>query len=352
MKQENKFYQLKGLAFSMEKKQKAWDNDAPLQLGLAFPSKEQGYCNLDCIYCYTRDYKPKEGTKPLNKQQLIRLMEEAVNLGIERLVIPGYGEPFMSPELWDVLEKAKELNLYTVIFSNGSMINDEVAEKLKKLPVSLMIKLNSLDEQKQDKLVGKDGFSKKQWKGLNSLIKVGFNIPNQENETRLAIHTIICKDTIKDVPKVVNWAIEHNIFPFVEELFPEGNALRYQDVLGTPQEIRAIYGHQVRKKLKEAYPDKKQDIFGEGICDFETYSIIIEQFSGRGTECFTRRDKDLGNYGMGDSLKEIWDKNKDSRRRRIEQIDPRSSKFCPECGNCSECPGRKAALEKLNLNKS
>ena len=344
---EPKIYQLEGLNFDLKKKQEAWDNDRPLQLGLAFPSKEQGRCNLDCLYCYTREYRPKEGTRYLDEQDLKRLLEEAKGMGAENLIIPGYGEPFMNPEFWHVLEKAKEMGLYTIIFSNASMITEEVAEKLKDFPVSFMIKLNTLNKEKQDKLVGKKGFSEKQWRGLNALIDAGFNKPNENGNVRLAVHTIICKDTIEDVPEVVKWAVEHNVFPFVEELFPEGNALRHQDILGTPEEIRKIYGPQVRKKIKEMYPQRKQEIFGEGTCDFETYSVIVEQFSSRGTECFTRRDKDLGNYGQGDSLKDIWDKNKDSRKHRIEKIDPRSSYFQPECGDCAECPGRRAALERL-----
>ncbi len=345
--QEPKIFQLEGLNFQLKKKQEAWDNDKPLLLALAFPGRKQGRCNLDCLYCFTEDYEPKEGTKPLDREQLNDLLEEAKETGIGNLMIPGYGEPFMNPEFGEVLEKAKELGLYTTVFSNAAMIDKEVAEKLKDLPVSLMIKLNTLDKEKQDKLVGVEGFASKQWRGLNALIEAGFNRPNERGNVRLAIHTIIAKNTIDDVPNVVRWAVEHNIFPFVEELFPEGNALKHQDVLGTPEEIRNIYGPQMRKIIKEMYPNRKQEIFGEGTCDLETYSVSVEQFSGRGVECFSRRDKDLGNYGAGDSLQDIWDKNRDSRIHRIGQIDPRSPDFQSECSDCSECPGRRAALERL-----
>jgi len=342
----NKIYPVEGLGFELPTKQEAWDKDAPLQLALAFPGKAQDKCNVDCLYCYTQDYHPKQDEQALNMERIENLLEDAKKFGIKNFIIPGYGEPFMNKEFWPTLEKAEKAGMHTLIFSNGTMITEEVTERLKKMPVSLVIKMDSLDHAKQDKLLGKEGFSQKRQRGLELLMKAGFNKPDENGKTRLAVNSVACKETVDDVPKVVEYAIKNNIFPLVENLLFEGGAAKNQDMLGTPEENMIIY-QKVIDEIRKISPDGERTMFGEGTCDFETYSIVIEQFSGNAVECFSRRDKNLGNYKGEDSLRHIWENGKNDRKKRISKIDPRSSGYKKECSNCAECPGRKAALEKL-----
>lgn len=332
---EMEIYTVKGMNFSEEEIEKAWVEDKPLQIGLAFPRR---ICNANCPYCYTAEkrYTSKKEDRSMSVEQILNSLEEAKEMGCKQVMIGGYGEPLLNDEFWPVLEKAKEIGLYVMVFSNATLIDRETAQKLKDYPVSFMVKVNSFDEEKQDKLLGKKGLAKKLYDGLNNLIEAEFNQPDQNGQTRLGIHLGICKITEDDIPKVFKWALDRKIFPFIEELFPSGNARKPENIemLGTDEEIRDVIYPRVVKKLKDEFgTSTNQAIFGEGgSCKLESYSVMLETFSGKGIKCFTRNEDDAGNF-FDAGIKGIWDKNQKERKDDI-------------ANGCAGCKGRKCAREK------
>ncbi|MGB9858268.1 MAG: radical SAM protein [Dictyoglomaceae bacterium] len=82
-------------------------------------------CNLNCIGCYAGEYIKDEG---LSFEEVDRILTEAKNdLGIYFITISG-GEPFVWPHLFKILEKHNDM--YFLIYTNGTLINKEVAERL------------------------------------------------------------------------------------------------------------------------------------------------------------------------------------------------------------------------------
>jgi MoaA/NifB/PqqE/SkfB family radical SAM enzyme len=84
-------------------------------------------CNLKCYGCYAWQYSKKSD---LPYDVCNRIVDEANDIGIYFFVITG-GEPFYWEHLYDFLEKHN--NSFFQIYTNGTFINDEVAEKLAKL---------------------------------------------------------------------------------------------------------------------------------------------------------------------------------------------------------------------------
>lgn len=86
-------------------------------------------CNLKCKHCYsdaTEDSAPDE----LSTADAKRLLEDIVNWGIKLLIFDG-GEPLYRNDFWDIGRYASLKGLRVVIGSNGTLINSEVAERLK-----------------------------------------------------------------------------------------------------------------------------------------------------------------------------------------------------------------------------
>jgi MoaA/NifB/PqqE/SkfB family radical SAM enzyme len=318
--EEPRIYNLKGLDFSQEEIKKAWTDDAPLRLSIAFPREK---CNLDCLYCFTAEYKNKEKITPIDKTETSELLEEAKAMGVKNLVIGGYGEPFLNKEIWGILEKAKELGLYITIFSNGALITKEVAAKLKEMPVSFVIKLNSLNKEKESRLAGKENFGDKQQEGINYLINFGFNNSDENGNTRLAVNSIVCKNTVEDVPMVVKWAIENNIKPMISGLVLRGAAYQNQNVLGNEDENEQAW-FEVEHKIQELYPSLYDKIFTSGEKNLsKTFSIAIEQFTGNVTETLLG-GHNIDRYGSHTKLKDIWQKGKKERQQIISQFKENS----------------------------
>ncbi len=353
MMPKTQIHPLEGMDIPISDMQKSWDKDYPLQLGLTGPRNS---CNLNCMICYTKNYDQEFAKEkyPLDQNKLKQLLREARTMGVKILNIPGYGEPFTFPWILPILREARKLGIKPVIFTNGTLITRKLAKELKDLEVSLMIKVFLRGNDKlQNRLTSKDWFSQKLWEAFKILTDLGFNTPNKNGKVLLATHTPISKATNPYLLKTISWTLKNQIFPFIEPTFPKGGAIEHQNIFGTPKEIVDIYTPEAIREIQAKFPGLSQNVFGLGeYCHYEVTSINIEQHTGKAVRCFTRRSENLGNYGRGDSLKTIWSKAKGYRRKVITKIDPRSPNYQPpECKNCADCPGRRAALEKLKIKQ-
>lgn len=83
-------------------------------------------CNLRCYGCYAGEYA-KEG---LSYDVLRRVFNEARNMGIYFVTISG-GEPFTRKDLLDLFKEFDDM--YFQIYTNGTLIDAEMAKKLAKV---------------------------------------------------------------------------------------------------------------------------------------------------------------------------------------------------------------------------
>lgn len=84
-------------------------------------------CNLRCQGCWVDVDKPRES---LNLAELNKIINDAKRRGNAFFGILG-GEPFMHPELFDVL--AAHPDCYFQVFTNGQMITAKAAERMREL---------------------------------------------------------------------------------------------------------------------------------------------------------------------------------------------------------------------------
>lgn len=120
-------------------------------------------CNMNCKMCYIRmsQEELKERGCLLSKEQWISLAKECVKEGMLFLLLTG-GEPFLRSDFKEIYTELKKLGLYITINSNGTLINEEVVEWLKKdPPMKINITLYGSHEDVYEKLCGyRDGFQK------------------------------------------------------------------------------------------------------------------------------------------------------------------------------------------------
>lgn len=81
-------------------------------------------CNMNCIHCYEKSSNKKMGLYHIEK-----IMHELKKHNIMQITITG-GEPFLHPNIFEILKKAKELGFLVLLHSNGSLINSNSIEKL------------------------------------------------------------------------------------------------------------------------------------------------------------------------------------------------------------------------------
>jgi organic radical activating enzyme len=107
-------------------------------------------CNLRCAFC---DLWDRGQNMPL--PQVLKLLDEALAIGTRTLVITG-GEPFLHPQLFDVVRAAKARGLSVNITTNGTLVERRWAELTQSGVDSLSMSLDGL-ETTHDQLRGKVG---------------------------------------------------------------------------------------------------------------------------------------------------------------------------------------------------
>jgi len=185
-------------------------------------------CNLNCIYCFREDQTDTRKTIKNNELTLnerFDLIEQLADLGTKTINIIGAGEPSIDQSLLETVQYINKKNIIPVVFTNGFRLSANMAKKLFDMNASLMVKINSFDETKQDMLANKQGYTRERNKTLKLLIDIGFNNSQDDYETRLGIDSIICTANLDDIDEIYQYAKENNLMPMIKTFIPTGRSL-------------------------------------------------------------------------------------------------------------------------------
>src|SRR5664280_3449585 len=83
-------------------------------------------CNLRCLYCYYFD-NPAVDYANLPTEQWLQFFVELGNMAVMDVSLGG-GEPFLRPDLMDLIDGIIQNKMRFCILSNGTLINDHIAE--------------------------------------------------------------------------------------------------------------------------------------------------------------------------------------------------------------------------------
>jgi len=123
-------------------------------------------CNLNCVGCYAGDYTKKDD---LSFGLIDRVLKEAKELGIYSTTISG-GEPFIRDDIFHIFKKHNEM--YFLVYSNGTLINEKTAKKLSELGnIAVAISVEGF-EKETNKRRG-NGVHKKVLEAMSNLKKYG-----------------------------------------------------------------------------------------------------------------------------------------------------------------------------------
>lgn len=123
------------------------------------------HCNFRCQHCYIPDFQAPD---LLSTERLLSLLEELVDAGTLFLTLTG-GELFLRPDWFTVARRARELGFALRLFSNGTLIDDAVADEIAALPAAVEISLYSMDEATFEEITQRRGSFHKTLRGIERL---------------------------------------------------------------------------------------------------------------------------------------------------------------------------------------
>jgi MoaA/NifB/PqqE/SkfB family radical SAM enzyme len=195
-------------------------------------------CNLNCRYCYGAT----QG-KGISFGQIKGVIGQAADLGAKCVSIVGEGEPLLyrdgKRDLFSLLDCINKAGAQAIVFTNGALVTPAIAKKLFVKDAVIVAKQNSLNPETQDYFSGTGAYEKIS-QGLSNLLEAGFAATNP---SRLAIHTVICKQNYAEIPDMwVQWR-KQNIVPYVQVLVPpaERNREFYRELYVKPEKVRELF---------------------------------------------------------------------------------------------------------------
>ena len=141
-------------------------------------------CNLRCQGCWVDVKSPRES---IELERLHRLINEAKSHGNSFFGLLG-GEPFMHPQLLDLVEQQSDA--YFQIFTNGQLITDKAAERLRRAGNATPLISIEGREVVSDQRRGKKDVFARTLRGLDTAIR---------HRLLTGVATSVCQSNIRDL---------------------------------------------------------------------------------------------------------------------------------------------------------
>ncbi|MBI3615635.1 MAG: methyltransferase domain-containing protein [Candidatus Omnitrophica bacterium] len=203
-------------------------------------------CNLACSHCLVSS-APWVKDWGLPADRLLRMIDEAVELGVERFYMTG-GEPFLRRDIFTLIRhitesKGREL----ILLTNGTLFQGELSEAVKALDrkqVRFQVSVDGAFPETNDRIRGAGSFQRAT-EGLRDLAELGF---------QTSLTTVVTEANLKELPRIT--ALAHRLGAQTQHLmWPH----RRGRMIGQEAAVRSSSnGEGASKKIGLALPSVDQ----------------------------------------------------------------------------------------------
>jgi len=188
-------------------------------------------CNLSCAHCRA-SAQDVDYSGELSTEECYALIDRIAVVGKPILILTG-GEPLCRPDVFDIGRYATERGFRVVLGTNGTLIDDDIARKLKQVPVSRVgISIDFPDAELQDEFRGRAGAFDTAIDGIGRAQRAGIDIQ---------INSTITKKNAALIGDLLDLALELGavaFHPFM--LVPTGRGRELADLVLSPEEHERI----------------------------------------------------------------------------------------------------------------
>ena len=194
-------------------------------------------CNLNCRHCYTLPYRFE---RDLNTSIVKKIIEEAADAGVEHIHYTG-GEPLLRNDIFDILWHTIELGIDTSLFTNATLVNDEIAARLARTSVTIYTSIDGHNREVYESIRGLGTWSKF-LRGVRELVEYGLYVHMNISVTEL---------NWMYIDKIIRKAVELGASSVsLIPAMPAGNALKFNTYVRPEHFAKAlIKADEVAKEL-------------------------------------------------------------------------------------------------------
>lgn len=182
-------------------------------------------CNLRCQHCYQSAAKPLPDELDIDEK--LDVIDQLVENDVIALAFSG-GEPLMAPDFFEVASYASRKNLYVSLATNGTLLTEEVADRLVKCGVKyLEVSLDAATPGVHDSFRGSSGAWNRTVDGIKNVVS--------RDELFVCVASTITGRNFKELEALIDLTDELGAKRFLAFNFiPTGNAVNIREADLTP----------------------------------------------------------------------------------------------------------------------
>lgn len=290
-------------------------------------------CNMNCIHCYLQNCHEKEH---LSYKQIIKIIDILYEQGIIFLTFTG-GEIFTRKDFIDIYLYAKKKGFFVELFTNASLITDEIIRVLKEYPPLLVdVSIYGDNEDTYERITKIQGAYEKVVSNCKKMVDLGIRVTLKSPILLETVDKIEGMQRIADklgVPFVYSFDISSTIDK-------DNKPKNYQTSLRTrlQYEFQNYYDQIKNGERKLGEFDEKTMIELKRCeyvyaCNVAQNSFVID-YKGNMLPCMKLRHK--GEPLLEKDFSIIW-----SEFERYSKIKAHDSYKCKKCDSryfCDICP--------------
>ena len=198
-------------------------------------------CNLRCSHCYLdTNALTNQSAIELSTQEGYKLIDQMAELNPNLLLILTGGEPLLRKDIYDLSSYASQKGMMVVLGTNGNMIDDDIARKLKESGVTgIGISLDSIVPGRHDTFRGIPGARDDTLNGIEACRRQGIEFQ---------IQTTVTKENFNEIPNIIEFS--YNLGARVFNLF-------FLVCTGKGQDLTDITPQQYDQALHRLYDIQK-----------------------------------------------------------------------------------------------
>jgi len=290
-------------------------------------------CNFNCLHCYIPEsFRKDSQERELKTKEVFSVLNQLKDMGCLYVGFTG-GEPFLRDDLPDILRYAKTKGFEIIIYTNGSLIDENMADALKEIRLNKIdITINSLKKNPFERITRRRGSYEKVFRSVELLHNR--NIP-------LGFKSCLLKENEDEIGNIMEFATSLNALHRLDtRLMPKINGSKepYRHA-GNLDSVNSLGLGKRFSQVKCNVTDPMNSIKSEPElfkCGVGLHNITINPL-GEVKMCLMI---DYPKYKiLESSLGECWQKLK----KLVDNIEADEDYKCNSCGlksYCRWCPAR------------
>jgi heme d1 biosynthesis radical SAM protein NirJ len=150
-------------------------------------------CNLTCKHCYSIS-ADKDFAGELSTNEVFEVMKDLKSFRVPVLILSG-GEPLLRPDIFDIAIRAREMGFYTALSSNGTLIDDAIADRIAEIGFNYVgISIDGIDAT-HDRFRARAGAFAESMGGIRACVARG---------VKVGLRFTMTMDNAAELPQVVD----------------------------------------------------------------------------------------------------------------------------------------------------